>query len=106
MRRGEVWWAELPEPWGPRPVLLLSRDQAYDVLSRVVVAPLTIRIRRTASVVMVEPGTDGVPERSIVNLDNLHSVPKDVLVSLLAELSDERMLQVEDALHFALDLRT
>lgn len=106
MRRGEVWWAELPQPWGSRPVLLLSRDEAYDLLSRVVVAPLTTRIRRTSSVVMVTPDIDGVSVRSIVNLDNLHSVPKDLLVSMLTELNDERMLQVEAALHFALDLRT
>lgn len=31
MRRGEVWWADLPAPVGRRPVLLLSRDRAYAV---------------------------------------------------------------------------
>jgi mRNA-degrading endonuclease toxin of MazEF toxin-antitoxin module len=72
----------------------------------VVVAPLTTRLRRSASVVRVTPEEDGLPERSIVNLDNLHSVPTRLLVSLIAALSDERMLEVEAALHFALDLRT
>ncbi len=33
MRRGEVWWAELPERVGRRPVVLLSRDSAYKVRS-------------------------------------------------------------------------
>ena len=31
MRRGEVWWADLPAPAGRRPVVLLSRNEAYAV---------------------------------------------------------------------------
>ena len=33
MKRGEIWWADLPPPVGRRPVLLLSRDRAYVVRS-------------------------------------------------------------------------
>ncbi len=36
MKRGEVWWAELPKPSGRGPVILLSRNEAY-----------RIRIKRT-----------------------------------------------------------
>ena len=39
MRRGEVWWADLPPPAGRRPVLLLSRNEAYAVRQLVTVAP-------------------------------------------------------------------
>ena len=35
-----IWWAELPKPAGRRPMLLLSRDDAYAVLSDVVAAAL------------------------------------------------------------------
>ncbi|RPJ34838.1 MAG: type II toxin-antitoxin system PemK/MazF family toxin [Planctomycetaceae bacterium] len=45
MRRGEVWWADLPPPTGRRPVVLLSRDDAYAVRALVTVAPVTTRIR-------------------------------------------------------------
>jgi mRNA interferase MazF len=31
MKRGEVWWATLPEPVGRRPVVLLSRNAAYPI---------------------------------------------------------------------------
>jgi len=41
MRRGEIWWAELPAPGGRRPVLLLSRNEAYVVRQLVTVAPIT-----------------------------------------------------------------
>jgi len=45
VRRGEVWWAELPTPAGRRPVVLLSRDEAYPIRNLVTVAPVTTRIR-------------------------------------------------------------
>ncbi len=32
----EIWWAELQEPAGRRPVLLLSRNDAHDYLFEVV----------------------------------------------------------------------
>ena len=30
MRRGEIWWADLAAPVGSRPVVLLSRNAAYN----------------------------------------------------------------------------
>ena len=47
MKREEIWWADLGQPAGRRPVILLSRDEAYSVRSLVVVAPVTTRIRGT-----------------------------------------------------------
>ena len=31
MRRGEVWWADLPRPLIHRPVLIITRDSAITV---------------------------------------------------------------------------
>ena len=31
MRRGGVWWADLPPPAGRRPVLIITRDSAIMV---------------------------------------------------------------------------
>lgn len=45
MRRGEVWWTEQPQPIGRRPVVLLSRDEAYAVRNAVTVAQVTTTIR-------------------------------------------------------------
>lgn len=45
MKRGEVWWADLPPPAGRRPVVLLSRDEAYAIRALVIVAPVTTRVR-------------------------------------------------------------
>jgi hypothetical protein len=39
MKRGEVWWVDMPEPAGRRPAVLLSRDAAYRVRAAITVAP-------------------------------------------------------------------
>lgn len=44
MRRGEIWWAEVPDT-GRRPFLVLTREAAIPVLHSVVAAPVTRAIR-------------------------------------------------------------
>ncbi len=46
MKRGEVWWAEQPKPIGKRPVVLLSRDEAYKVRNAVTIAQVTTTARK------------------------------------------------------------
>jgi len=103
MRRGEIWWAELEPPAGRRPVVLLSRDEAYAVRSLVIVAPITTRIRHIASEVLL--GTDdGMPRDCVANLDTITTIPKDCLSDRLASLSPQKLKEVEIAIHFALGL--
>lgn len=42
--RGDVWWLEDPEA-GRRPALVLSGDVAIDVLTSLLVAPITRTVR-------------------------------------------------------------
>ncbi|MBM4021898.1 MAG: hypothetical protein FJ284_06625 [Planctomycetes bacterium] len=41
MRRAEVWWAELPPPVGPRPVVVLPRNAVSGTIGAVVVSLVT-----------------------------------------------------------------
>ena len=103
MRRGEVWWADLPPPAGRRPVLLLSRDEAYLVRSLVTVALLTTRIRGIA--VEVPLGRDdGLPKECVANLDSLVTIPKARLRRRIAALGESRLRAVEAAIRFALGM--
>jgi mRNA-degrading endonuclease toxin of MazEF toxin-antitoxin module len=86
-------------------VLLLSRDDAYNRLTWLIAAPLTTRIRTISSAVLLTPARDGVRERCIVSLDNLSAVHVDWLEYPIARLDDERMAEVDRAIHFALGLR-
>jgi mRNA interferase MazF len=104
MKRGEIWWANMPDPWGRRPVLLLARDEAYEVLSWVTVAPLTTAPRRIPSTVSLDPSADGVALPSIVTLDHILSVRTSWLERQITTLNAERMREVDRAIHFALNL--
>jgi len=103
MRRGEVWWADLPLPVGRRPVLLLSRDEAYAVRNAVTVAEVTSTIRGIP--VEVELGReDGLPKKCVVNLDTIVTIRKDLLIERIAILRDEKIVQIDAAIKFALSL--
>ena len=103
MRRGEIWWAELEPPVGRRPVLLLSRNEAYSVRSLVIVAPVTTRIRGIPSEVPLG-ADDGLPQDCVANLDTITTIPKDCLRSRLAVLSAKKLKEIEAAIHFALGM--
>jgi len=103
MRRGEVWWADLPAPAGRRPVVLLSRNEAYAVRELVTVAPITTRVRRIPTEVPLGPA-DGLPKACVVNLDTITTIPRRSLTQPIGPLSPDKLAAVERALMFALGL--
>ena len=103
MKRGEVWWAELPPPIGRRPVVLLSRDEAYAVRNAVTVAEVTTTIRNIPVEVSIGQ-EDGLPKRCVVNLDTIVTVRKDLLKERITLLSSEKIKEINDAIRFALDI--
>ena len=103
MRRGELWWADLPAPAGRRPVLLLSRDEAYAVRNLVLVSPVTTSVRSIPTEVQL--GVDeGLPWVSVPNLDVIMTIPKSSLQEQMGVLNSEKLNAIEDALRFALGL--
>lgn len=88
---------------GRRPVVVLSRDAAIPRHRRALVAPCTTMIRGLRSEVLLEPGDDPVPLRSVVNLDSVESVSIAILVARLGRLSDTRMRETCAALAVAVD---
>lgn len=103
MRRGEVWWANLPAPVGRRPVVLLSRDAAYAVRNAVTVAEITSTIRNIPVEVPLG-AADGLPKKCVANLDTIITIPKAHLATLLTTLGQEKIEQLDEAIRFALDL--
>jgi len=104
MRRGEVWWAQLPAPVGRRPVVLLSRDEAYAVRNAVTVAEVTSTIRDIPVEVTLGP-EDGLPKKCVVNLDTIVTIRKDLLTERIGMLRDEKIAQINFAMKFALSLQ-
>jgi mRNA interferase MazF len=100
MKRGEIWWARLDKR---RPVVLLSRDEAYDVRALVIVAPVSTTVRGLAVEVRVGK-TEGLPRSGVINCDWLVTVPKTDLLERTGVLGREKVARLDDALRFALAL--
>jgi mRNA interferase MazF len=102
MKQGEIWWANLPKPVGRRPVLLLSRNEAYKIRSSVTVAIVTTTIRSIASEVLLGPG-EGLPKACVANLDTIITIEKASLHIQICVLTNNKWKEVIAALKFALD---
>ncbi len=84
VERGELWWGETPDEKG-RPYLVVSRDAANAVMHRVLVVPITRRIRGLPSELRI--GADeGLPTESVASFDNLQPFSKALLVRRLGTL--------------------
>jgi len=103
MKRFDIWWADLGSQAGRRPVLLISRDEAYFVRDLVTIAPITTRIRGIASEVPLGI-EDGLPKPCVINLDTITTIAKASLSERLTTLNPEKQKEVEDAIHFALGM--
>jgi mRNA interferase MazF len=90
MRRGEIWFAAAPG--GDRPVLVLTRDPVADRIGSIVVAALT-RTRRGVASELALTVADGVPSDSVVNFDNIHTIPRERFRRQVAALPPARMAE-------------
>jgi mRNA interferase MazF len=104
MKRGEVRWYTFAEPDKRRPILILTRTSALRFLTGITIAPITSTIRNIPSEVLLTPDEDGVPNPCAVNLDNVQTVQKAQIGRVLTTLSAPRMVEVEQALCFALGM--
>jgi mRNA interferase MazF len=103
LKRGEVWWADLPPPAGRRPVVLLLRDESYAIRTLVTFAPVTSRVRGIPVEVALGP-PDGLPRMCAANLDTINTVAKARLVQRISTLSPIKMQAIDAAIRFALGL--
>ena len=103
MKRGEVWWAEQPKPIGKRPVVLLSRDEAYNVRNAVTIAQVTTTARNIPVEVQLDE-QDGLPQKCVVNLDTITTIRRAILVKRICSLRTDKIEQINRAIKFALSL--
>lgn len=82
-RQGEVWWAEAEDK--RRPVLVVTRDAAIPVLSRIVVAPVTRTVRDIPTEIPLGPA-EGLPVACVANLDDLQPIRRAYLTVRLGHV--------------------
>jgi mRNA interferase MazF len=101
LKQYEIWWAALPKPAGRRPVLLLSRNESYTYLTKVLAVEITTTIRHIPVEVPVGR-REGLTRPSVANCDNVHTVTRDALRERIGVLASSRHFEVKRALGHAL----
>lgn len=100
--RGDIIWADLGPPAGRRPLCVLTRDPAIDVLHALTCAPITRTTRGIRSEVDVG-SAQGLAEPSVISCDNLLTVPVRLLDDApVGRLALEDRIRLDQALRYAL----
>ena len=83
--------------------MLLTRNSAITVRTDVTAGIITRTIRSIKSEVRLGK-EDGMTVPCIVNLDDIVTIPKSIVSAYITTLSQEKMVEVDKAIRFALDL--
>ena len=102
MNRGDVVDVDLPQ-LGRRPAVIVTRQVAIPFLANVTVATITTRTRGLPTEVQLDRA-HGLDHESVVNCDNLLTVPKAAIGRTRGELGAEQTHQLDSALAIALGL--
>jgi len=112
VRRGEVWWATLPEPTGSgpgyrRPVLIVQANEFNESrIQTVIVATMTsnLRLAEAPGNILCRTRETKLPRDSVINVSQLLTVDKSLLTERLAALPTGTLRKVEDGLRLVLNL--
>lgn len=112
MHRGDVWWANLPDPSGSaagyrRPVVIVQADAfTHSRISTVIVAAITSNLRvATAPGNVFLPATEsGLPRDSVINVSQIITLDKTVLDEYIGRVTARTLAHIEEGIRLALDL--
>lgn len=82
-RQGEIWWAEAEDK--RRPVLVVTRSEAVEVFSGIVVAPVTRTVRRIPTEVSLG-AEEGLAVECAATFDNFQRIRRSALVERVGDL--------------------
>lgn len=100
LSRGDVYLHRFAKPDKRRPVVVLSRPEAIEILREVIVAPITSTVRGLPSEVLLGP-EHGMKSRCAVNLDHVQTVRRADLRRYVTTLEADLMHAVCEALAVA-----
>lgn len=112
MKRGEIWWADLPEPDGSepgyrRPILIVQSDDFNQSRIRTVVAlAITSNMQLAAApgnVSLARRGA-GLKTNSVINVSQIVTLDKQFLADRVGRVSDFVLAQVEEGMRLVLGL--
>ena len=112
MTRGEIWWADLPDPRGSepgfrRPVLIVQSDSFNRSRIQTVLAAVisgNLRLSEAPGNVLLPRRSTGLPRDSVANVSQLITIDRAYLTEQVGTLSEQMQAQVDTGLRLILDL--
>ena len=112
IKRGEIWWAELPDPSGAEPgyrrplVIVQSNPFNSSNIATVIAVVITSNILLASAPgnVLLPSKSSKLSKKSVVNVSQLITVDKSFLGEKVHTLSSKLMAQVDDGIRFVLKL--
>jgi mRNA interferase MazF len=112
MRRGEIWWANLPDPQGAaagyrRPVLIIQADTfTASRIATVIVIAITSNLRLAAAPgnVFVSAMESGLPRDSVVHVSQILTLDKSMLDEHVSHLPPRTIEAIEKGVRLVLDV--
>ena len=112
MKRGEIWWAELPSPVGSgpgykRPVLVIQANPFNaSRIATIIVAVVTsnLALSEAPGNVRIAKSESGLPQPSVVNVSQLITLDRSILTKKVKALSGAAMDKVDSGLKVVLAL--
>lgn len=112
MQRGEIWWAELPDPTGAtsgyrRPVVIVQADAfTQSRIATVIVVAVTsnLRLATAPGNVFLAARESGLPKDSVINVSQILTLDKTVLDTQVGHLAASTLIEVERGIRLVLEL--
>ena len=112
MRRGEIWWASLPNPQGSgpgfrRPVVVVQDDPFNESrINTVVVAAVSsnLRLSEAPGNVLLNEDESKLPRDSVINVSQILTLDKSFLTEQVSVLRPDVMASVDAGLKLVLGL--
>jgi mRNA interferase MazF len=112
MYRGEIWWANLPEPVGSepgynRPVLVIQDDTfTQSRINTVIVLVITSNLKLAAAPgnVFLPRVASGLPKDSVANVSQILTLDKKFLIERIGALPDYLQEEVDEGIRTILYL--
>lgn len=113
VKRGEIWWTDLPEPIGSgpgftRPVLVVQENRFNkSSIKTVIVAAITsnLNLANAEGNVLILPRQSGLSKESVVNVSALQTIDKSFFREYVETLSQSKMEQVDKGIKIVLALK-
>ena len=112
MKRGEIWWASLPDPIGSepgyrRPLLIVQSDEFNrSGIRTVLCATITTNLNLAGAPgnVYLSTRASGLPRPSVVNVSQLITIDKTRLTERIKGIDTQSTLQIDEGLRLVMTL--